>query len=141
MENQPYAIFDYSELPLIKIEFTGEKATDENFENYLEETAAIQSKTERYISIIDTSKASYLEAKYRIMQGKYLEENNERIQRQAIAIIFVAPSFLHRTVLKAIFLVKPYPSPVFIVSNKEEAIEKANQLLEEEKAINPKKDS
>ncbi len=136
MENQPYAIFDYSELPLIKIEFTGEAATDENFEEYLKETTAIPSKTERYISLVDTTNNSYLSAKYRILQGKYLEENYERIKKQAIAIIFIAPSFLHRTILKAIFLVKPYPSPVFIVSNKEEGMEKVNELLEEEKAIN-----
>ncbi|WP_338792061.1 hypothetical protein [Bernardetia sp. MNP-M8] len=132
MENQPYAVFDYSKLPLIEIEFTGEKATDENFNAYLKETADIPSKTERYISIMDTSKASYLAAKYRILQGKYLEENNERIQKQAIAIIFIAPSFLHRTVLKAIFIVKSYPSPVFIVSSKEEANQKAQELLEQE---------
>ena len=133
MENQPYAIFDYSELPLVKIEFTGENATDQNFDAYLKQTAAIPSKTERYISIMDTSKTSYLAAKYRILQGKYLEENKERIAEKAIAAIFIAPSFLHRTVLKAIFLVKSYPSPVFIMGSKEEAREKAQELLKQEK--------
>ena len=134
MEHLPYATFDYSDLPIIKVDFTGEKATDENFKNYLDETANIPSKTERYISIMDTSKTSYLAAKYRILQGKYLEENHERIAEKAIAAIFIAPSFLHRSILKAIFLVKQYPSPVFIVSSKEEAQEKANELLEQENA-------
>lgn len=128
-ENKPYAIFDYSELPLIRIDFTGEKATDDNFADYLEETAAISLKAERYISIMDTSKASYLTAKYRISQGKYLEKNKERIAKKAIAAIFIAPSFLHRTVLKAIFIVKSYPSPVFIVASKEEARQKVDELL------------
>lgn len=128
-ENKPYAIFDYSELPLIRIDFTGEKATDDNFADYLEETAAISLKAERYISIMDTSKASYLTAKYRISQGKYLEKNKERIAKKAIAAIFIAPSFLHRTVLKAIFIVKSYPSPVFIVTSKEEARQKVDELL------------
>jgi len=132
MENKLYANFDYSELPLIKIELTGEDATDENFEEYLKETADIPSKTERYISLVDTTKGSFLLAKYRILQGKYLEDNKERIKKQAIAIILIAPSFLHRTILKGIFLVKSYPSPVFIVSNKEEGMEKVNELLEEE---------
>lgn len=128
-ENKPYAIFDYSELPLIRIDFTGEKATDDNFADYLEETAAISLKAERYISIMDTSKASYLTAKYRISQGKYLEKNKEHIAKKAIAAIFIAPSFLHRTVLKAIFIVKSYPSPVFIVTSKEEARQKVDELL------------
>lgn len=130
-----YATFDYSELPILKIEFTGENATDENFDEYLKESAVISSKTERYISILDTTKAKYLSAKYRILQGKYLEKNKERIEKQAIAIIFIAPSFLQRTVLKGIFLVKSYPSPVFIVSNKEEGMKKVNQLLDKENTI------
>ncbi|WP_338812991.1 hypothetical protein V9L05_16815 [Bernardetia sp. Wsw4-3y2] len=132
MENQPYAVFDYSELPLVQGKMTGAETNDANFAAYLEEINSISMKAERYISILDMTKASYLAAKYRIMQGKYLEENNERIQKQAIAIIFIAPSFLHRTLLKGVFFIKPYPSPVFIVSSKEEAQKKAQELLEEE---------
>ncbi|AFM06139.1 hypothetical protein Fleli_3833 [Bernardetia litoralis DSM 6794] len=133
MKHKPYGIFDYSELPLVKIELTGEAATDQNFEEYLKESAAISQKSERYISLLDTSKVSYLSAKFRIIQGKYINDNKERIAKQAIAIIFIAPSFLHRTMLKAIFVVKDYPNPVFIVSSKEEGMEKVNELLEEEK--------
>ncbi len=132
-KNKPYGIFDYSELPLVKIQLTGEAVTDQNFDEYLKEFAAISQKSERYISLLDASKVSYLSAKYRILQGKYLEENIERIAKQAIAVIFIAPSFLHRTMLKAIFLVKEYPSLVFIVSSKEEGMEKVNELLAEEK--------
>ncbi|WP_375560980.1 hypothetical protein ACE193_00070 [Bernardetia sp. OM2101] len=132
-ENLPYANFDYSELPLIQGELTGAEATDENFLAYLEEINSIYLKAERYISILDMTKATYLSAKYRILQGQYLDKNKERIEKQAIAVVIIAPSFLHRTLLKGVFFIKPYPSPVFIVSNKEEAREKANELLEEEK--------
>ncbi|WP_291727651.1 hypothetical protein [Bernardetia sp.] len=136
MEQQelPFGIYDYSEFPpLIQIEFTGVNATDENFVAYLEEMAKLSEQPKRYISIVDTSKATYLSAKYRIMQGKYLEERKEKIAEKAIAAIFVAPSFLQRTVLKAIFIVKSYPSPVFIVASKEEAQEKVKELLEKER--------
>lgn len=132
MENQPYGIFDYSELPLVKIRYTGAKATDENFSAYLAEMGTIFKKTERYISLLDTTEATYLSVKHRIMQGKYVEENQERIKKQAIAAVFIAPSFLHRTILKAIFMIKEYPSKVFIVSSKEEGTKKINELLEEE---------
>ncbi len=132
-EQKPYGIFDYSELPIVKIEITGENATDENFSTYLKEMASVPNKAERYITILDGRKASYLAAKYRIMQGKYIENNKERTEKQSIAAIFIAPSFLQKTILKAIFLVKPYPSPVFIVNNNEEALIKTTQLLEEEK--------
>jgi hypothetical protein len=131
-ESKLYGIFDYSELPLIKIEVTGEQATDEKFLAYLEEMRSIFSKAKRYISILDTTKGIYLPVKYRIMQGKYLETNKEFIEKQSIAAILIAPHFLQRTVLKAVFLIKPYPSQAFFVSTREEAIEKAHQLLEEE---------
>ena len=131
-EQKPYGIFDYSELPLIKIEVTGEQATDENFSAYLDEMGSMFSKVKRYISILDTTKGTYLPVKYRIMQGKYLETNKEFIEKQSIAAILIAPHFLQRTVLKAVFLIKPYPSKAFFVSTKEEAIEKVHQLLEEE---------
>ncbi len=133
MENTPYATFDYSELPIIKIEFTGEDATDENFEHYLKEMVEIPSKTKYYILIMDTSKSSYLSVKHRILQGQYLEENKEHIAQKAIATLFITPSFLHRTILKALFVIKSYPSPVFIIGNQEEASQKIEELLKDEK--------
>ena len=116
MEQQPYVIFDYSEFPpLIQVELTGVKATDENFTVYLEEMGSVPDQAERYISILDMTKSNYLPAKYRIMQGKYLEKNKERTAQKAIAAIFVAPSFLQRTILKAIFIIKLHASPVFLL--------------------------
>ncbi len=132
MENKPYGIFDYSELPIVKVELTGEPATDENFSAYLEEMGSVPTRAERYISILDMTKASYLPAKYRILQGKYLEDNKERTAKQAIAAVFVASSLIHKILLKAIFMIKPYASPVFIVSSVEEGMKKVNELLVEE---------
>ena len=60
---------------------------------------------------------------------EYLEKNKERTAQKAVATIFIAPSFIHRTILKAIFMIKPYASPVFIVASKEEARQKADELL------------
>ncbi|WP_338765324.1 hypothetical protein WAF17_01390 [Bernardetia sp. ABR2-2B] len=129
----PFGIFDYSEFPpLIQVELTGTKATDENFTAYLAEMEKIATQPERYISILDTTKASYLPVKYRIMQGKYLEKNKKHTAQKAIAAVFIAPSFIQRTVLKAIFMIKPYASPVFIVASKEDARQKVEELLEEE---------
>ena len=132
MENKPYGIFDYSELHIVKVELTGEPATDENFSAYLKEMGSVPTRAERYISILDMTKASYLPAKYRIMQGKYLEDNKERTAKQAIAAVFVASSLIHKILLKAIFMIKPYASPVFIVSSVEEGMKKVNELLVEE---------
>ena len=134
-EYQPYGIFDFSELPVVKVSYTEEKISDENFADYLEEMGTVFEKAERYIMLFDTTHATYMPVKHRIEQGKYLEKNEERIKRQSIAVIFIAPSFLHRTVLKAIFMIKPHPSEVFFVSTEEEARKKVEELLEKEKEL------
>ena len=60
---QSYATFDYSDFPLVKITLTGNKATDENFSNYLEEAHTIYKKGKCAL-LMDTNGSSYLEGKY-----------------------------------------------------------------------------
>lgn len=133
MENQPLAYFEF-EQPIIYVTFTGNNATDKNFEEY-----TIQShkafEWERYALVYDISKMRYLAAKYRIMQGKDLENTKEKIAKQSIGLALIAPSFLQRTIVQAVFLIKPYPSKVKVCKDKEEAMEWINELLEKEKEL------
>ncbi|WP_338812992.1 hypothetical protein V9L05_16820 [Bernardetia sp. Wsw4-3y2] len=130
MENQSLAIFEF-EKPIIYVTFTENTATDENFEEYtLQSHKAFE--WERYALIYDISKMQYLAAKYRIMQGKDLENTKDKIAKQSIGLALIAPSFLQRTIVQAIFLVKPYPSKVKVCKTKEEATEWINELLENE---------
>lgn len=131
MEKQPLAIFEFDE-PIIYVTFTENSATDESFEEYVQQSHKA-FEWERYALVYDISKMQYLAAKYRIIQGKDLENTTEKIAKQSIGLALIAPSFLQRTLIQAIFLIKPYPSKVKIFKDKEEAMSWINELLEEEK--------
>lgn len=130
MEKQSLAHFEF-EKPIIYVTFIGNDATDESFEEYtLQSHKAFE--WERYVLVYDISKMQYLAAKYRILQGKDLENQKEKIENQAIGLAIIAPSFLQRTMIQAIFLIKPYPSKVKVCKDKKEAMEWINELLKEE---------
>lgn len=130
MENKPLAIFEF-EKPLIYVNFTGNEFTDKNFEHY-----TLQSHKafdwERYAMIYDVSKVQYIESKYRILQGNDIKANKEKIENQAIGLAVIAPSFLQRTFIQAVFLIISYPSKIKICKDKEEAMEWIHELLENE---------
>ncbi len=133
MENQSLANFEF-EKPLIYVNFTGNEFTDENFEEYtLQSQKAFE--WERYGMIYDVSKVEYVQAKYRILQGKDVKENKEKIENKAIGLALIAPSFLQRTLIQAVFLIISYPSKVKICKDKEEAMEWINELLEKEQIL------
>jgi hypothetical protein len=136
MQNQ-YAIFDYSEFPLVHIKLTDAEITEQNFSDYVNEVEKIYEKG-NYAIILDTTDTKYVAAKYRVMQGNSLKLNKNNIAQFSIGMAIIAPSVLQRMLLEAIFMIKPYPSEVKVCKKKEEAIEWVNELLETE-IINPKK--
>ena len=71
-------------------------------------------------------------AKYRIQQGTSLKNNKENIEKYAIGMAIIAPSFIQRMILEGIFLIKPYPAPLKICQTEEEATTWINELLEKE---------
>lgn len=136
MENQSLATFEF-EKPLVYVTFTGNEFNDKNFEKYtLQSHKAFE--WDRYGMIYDVSKVEYVQAKYRILQGKDVKENKDKIENQAIGLALIAPSFLQRTLIQAVFLIISYPSKVQIFKDKKEAMKWINELLEEEE-INTKK--
>jgi hypothetical protein len=130
MGNQSLAIFEF-EKPLIYVNFTGNPATDQNVEEYIQ-LSHKAFEWERYGLIYDVSKMNYLPAKYRIMQGNDLERIKKEVKNQAIGLAIIAPSFLQRTLVQAIFFIKSYPSELKVCRTKEEAMNWMNKLLDKE---------
>lgn len=127
----PYAIFDYSNFPLVHIKLTNVEITDQNFSAYVEEVGKIYKKG-RYAIILDTTDTQYVSAKHRILQGNSLKINKNNVAQFSIGMAIIAPSVLQRMLLQAVFMIKPYPSEVKVCKNEEEATEWINELLEKE---------
>ncbi|PIY12196.1 MAG: hypothetical protein COZ18_02645 [Flexibacter sp. CG_4_10_14_3_um_filter_32_15] len=128
---KPYAIFDYSEFPLVHVKLTDVEITDQNFKEYVDEVGKIYEKG-RYAVILDATDTKYVAAKYRVLQGNALKVNKNNVAQFSIGMAIIAPSVLQRMLLEAVFMIKPYPSEVKVCKTKEEATEWINELLEKE---------
>lgn len=130
MKDKSIAIFEF-EKPFVFVTFTGNDFNDKNFEEYtLQSHKAFEWN--RYAMIYDISKVEYVQSKYRDLQAKDIQKNKEKIENKAIGLAVIAPSFLQRTLAKAVFLIISYPSKIKVFENKEEAMSWINELLEEE---------
>lgn len=129
--SQPYAIFDYSEFPLVRVKLTDVEITDQNFQEYVNEIGKIYEKG-RYALLIDTTDTQYVAAKYRVMQGNALKANKDNVAKFSMGMAIIAPSVLQRMLLEAVFIIKPYPSKIKVCKNQDEAIHWINDLLEKE---------
>ncbi len=128
---ETYAIFDYSEFPLVHIKLTNADITNQNFGEYVSEVGKIYEKG-RYAIILDATDTKYVSARHRIMQGNSLKVNKNYVAQFSIGMAIIAPSILQRMLLEAIFMIKPYPSEVKVCKTKEEAAEWINELLAKE---------
>jgi hypothetical protein len=106
METTQYAIFDYSEFPLVHIKLTDVEITEENFSNYVDEVAQIYKKG-NYVIILDATNTKYVAAKYRVMQGNILKLNKNNIAQFSVGMAIIAPSVFQKMLLEAVFMIKP----------------------------------
>ncbi|WP_375560522.1 hypothetical protein ACE193_22970 [Bernardetia sp. OM2101] len=127
----PYAIFDYSNFPLVHIKLTNAEITDQNFQNYVDEVGKIYERG-RYAIILDATDTQYVASKYRVIQGNSLKANKKTVEKYSIGMAIIAPSILQRMLLEGVFMIKPYPSEVKVCKNPEEAKNWINELLEKE---------
>ena len=132
---EPYAIFDYSQLPFIKVDFTEAELTEENFTAYLDEvyTLYLKSDYKPVTVLIDMKNASYISSKYRIITGNRLKEEQENIKKYVVATAILTRNVIQNIVLKGIFVLAEFPSPLKIFSKEEEAIKWLEKMIEERK--------
>ncbi|WP_338766477.1 hypothetical protein WAF17_03860 [Bernardetia sp. ABR2-2B] len=133
--NKPYAVFDYSEFPLVHIKLTDVEITNQNFQDYVDEVGEVYKKG-RYAIILDATDTKYVASKYRVIQGNALKENKKIVEKYSIGMAIIAPSVLQRMLLEGIFMIKPYPSELKVCKTEEEATKWINKLLEKEKTNN-----
>ncbi|WP_291727649.1 hypothetical protein [Bernardetia sp.] len=138
--SKPYAIFDYSDFPLVHIKLTDVEITEENFRNYVDEIGKIYERG-RYAIVLDATDTKYVAAKYRVMQGNALKENKDNVAKYSIGMAIIAPSVLQRMLLEAVFIIKPYPGELKVCKTNEEATIWINTLLQKEQIDEHKNES
>lgn len=118
---EPYAIIDESSFPIVRIGFTGNKGTDENFQTYLDQTKACYRNEKRLSIIFDASKAGIPSLSQQKMQACWLRENKDLMQHYCAGTAYIIPNAAIRAILKMIFSLQKQPVPYRIFETSEEA--------------------
>ena len=118
-----YATVDSTEFPLIRVQFTGEKSTDENFALYLKEVQATYDRENRIGILFDATHATLPSLRHQKMQAKWLKDYKSLMQNYCAGTAYVIPNTLIRNVLKAIFALQKQPVPYRVCGEIEEGEE------------------
>ena len=116
-----YTVFDDREFPLVIISFTGNKPTEDNFNEYLDKTFHLYDRQEDLVLIFDATHARVPGYKYQKMQADWLKQHEALMKKNCRGTAYVIANSLVRNVLKAIFALQKQPVPYTIVPNLQEA--------------------
>lgn len=126
---------DQRNYPIVLVNISSQEPTVQEYEEYLDELLAIHRGDARFVIIFDTSRSKFLSSELRIKQGNWLKQHDERLQRHAIAHVFVINSIMVSMILKGIFMIKKPVTNYTIVSSLNEAMAWAEQQVQEEKGL------
>ena len=124
-----YATFDSRNFPIVKIVFTGNQATNENFPLYLDEIKEIYNLKEKVVLIFDATNAIIPGISYQIMQANWLKENKDLMVNYCLGTVYIIQSIIIRNILKAIFTIQKQPVDYIVCKNLEEANDWINKKI------------
>lgn len=116
-----YATVDSTQFPLIRVRFTGEKATEENFLLYLREVESIYDRKSSIGILFDATQASFPGLKYQNIQARWLKDHKQLMEKYCAGTAYVIPNVLIRQILKAIFTLQQQPIPYTVCGERAEA--------------------
>jgi len=131
-----YALVDSSNIPIISVTFTGEKSTDENFQQYLDDLENCYDDRKTLAIIFDASKAVIPNLSLQRKQALWISQHWKLIQTYCKGTAYVIPNMAIRAVLKMIFSFQNQPVPYKIFSNNEEAEDWIEDLISKAKVTN-----
>lgn len=118
---EAYAIFDEYLYPIIKVSFTGNAGTDENFQAYLDQVQTCYINGGPVAMIFDTTKVGIPSLAHQKMQANWMKENEALIKANCLGTAYVISSSIIRGILNMIFSMQKQPVPYQIFKNEEEA--------------------
>jgi len=124
-----YAIIKKESFPIVKIVFTGNKPTDQNFSRYLEEMKDLYSENKKLAIIFDATNAVLPGLKFQKMQAKWLQENEKMMKTFCVGTAYVITNGLARGVLKTIFKFQKQPVPYLVCDSIAKAETWVNQKI------------
>jgi hypothetical protein len=116
-----YAIIDETTFPIIRIGFTGNRSTDQNFQVYLDQTKGCYRHGKPLVIIFDASKAGIPALAHQKMQANWLKANKQMMENFCLGTAYIIPNAAIRAILKMIFSLQKQPVPYKIFEREAEA--------------------
>lgn len=116
-----YADFDTTEFPLARVKFTGEKSTDQNFQEYLHQLEALYLRREVFAIVFDATEAAIPNLRHQKMQAYWLRNNSELVETYCRGTAYIILKSTTRAILKLIFAINPQPVPYKVVVTEADA--------------------
>ncbi|NRB46097.1 MAG: STAS/SEC14 domain-containing protein [Saprospiraceae bacterium] len=116
-----YADIENKQTPLITIRFTGHAATDESFQQYLDDLESLYDAQQPISLIFNAEKAVLPKFKHQQKQAQWLKDKEALMRAYCRGTAYVIQSTVIRWVLKAIFALQAQPVPYAIVDTQQAA--------------------
>jgi hypothetical protein len=123
-----YANFDRSNPKITIVSFTGQKATDENIDAYLDGLYGDYETKKPFSVIFDLTNAPIPNPKYIKKQAEWMKEHEELISTYCLGVAYVMDNVLFRLALKMVFSIQKNPMPFKVFENMEDATTWAEEL-------------
>lgn len=120
-----WAIYDYTDFPLINVNFNENINSDEEFGDFLNKWKLLYENKKNFEFIFDTKNCGYINPKYCFSMSYFIKKlKKEKIQYLKKSTIYVYHKFIWY-LLKLIFAIETPVAPVYIIYiNNENNIEK-----------------
>lgn len=128
---KPYATFKRDDFPVIFIEFTGENANNENFQDYLDELDANYETKKPVGIVIDAAKAEFPQFQFQKKQANWMDANHDVLKNYCKGMAFVIPNAMLRNALKMIMGMTKNPAPYKVFPTMKKAKDWVNLQLKE----------
>lgn len=119
----PYATFHFDEFPIVLVAFTGEKASEENFREYLSGLHRAYERKQPFAYLFDAERATLPGLRFRKMQAEWLKENEAMMKQYCRGTAYHIPNTIIRTALKGIFALQQQPVPYQVTGTLQAAME------------------
>ncbi|MEQ8705770.1 MAG: hypothetical protein RIC19_17720 [Phaeodactylibacter sp.] len=118
-----YATFNFEAFPVVVVAFTGHKATEENFQKYLDDLYEAYDKALPFAYLFDAERAAMPGLRYQKMQADWLKANDGLMKKYCQGTAYHIPNAIIRTALKGIFALQQQPVPYKVAGDFESAME------------------
>ena len=114
----PWAIYDTSDFPYVKVELGGSIKSDEDFKHYTDSWLRLYEKERPFMLYFDATKVGFVNIKYAFKMANFIRELKRKNEEELLQCsVIKVNSWYVRFLLKLIFFLQEPVASVHITSD------------------------